>query len=84
MKEENKMVFAYEVKSLSGYSDDAVEIDVGVMIASSMSDAAKIIEDYYAGFLISANLTYLDRSSRNMVLLDRIKEHFHLTSTANS
>lgn len=77
-------MFAYEVKSLSDFSDDEIKVDVGVMSASSMSDAAKIIEDYYAGFLISANLTYLDCSSRNMVLLDRIKEHFHLTSTANS
>ena len=49
-----------------------------------MSDAAKIIEDYYAGFLISANLTYLDCSSRNMVLLDNIKDHFSLTDTADS
>ena len=78
------MMFAYEVKSLAGYSDDEVEIDVGVMSASSMADAAKIIENYYEDLLISANLTYLDCSSRNMVLLDRIKEHFHLTSTANS
>ena len=78
------MMFAYEVKSLSGYSDDEVEIDVGVMSASSMADAAKIIENYYEDLLISANLTYLDCSSRNMVLLERIKEHFHLTSTANS
>ena len=78
------MMFAYEVKSLSGYSDDEVEIDVGVMSASSMADAAKIIENYYEDLLISANLTYLDCSSRNMVLLDRVKEHFHLTSTANS
>ena len=78
------MMFAYEVKSLSGYSDDEVEIDVGVMSAPSMADAAKIIENYYEDLLISANLTYLDCSSRNMVLLDRIKEHFHLTSTANS
>lgn len=78
------MMFAYEVKSLSDFSDDEIKVDVGVMSAPSMSDAAKIIEDYYAGFLISANLTYLDCSSRNMVLLDRIKEHFHLTSTANS
>ena len=54
------------------------------MSATSMSDAAKIIEDYYAGFLISANLTYLDCSSRNMVLLDNIKNHFHLTEMANS
>ena len=78
------MMFAYEIKSLSGYSDDEVEIDVGVMSATSMSDAAKIIEDYYAGFLISANLTYLDCSSRNMVLLDRIKDHFSLTDTTDS
>mgnify|MGYP003459868004 CR=1 FL=1 len=78
------MMFAYEVKSLLDFSDDEIKVDVGVMSALSMSDAAKVIEDYYAGFLISANLTYLDCSSRNMVLLDRIKEHFHLTSTANS
>ena len=78
------MMFAYEVKSLSGYSDDVVEIDVGVMSASSMADAAKIIENYYEVLLISANLTYLDYSSRNMVSLDRVKEHFHLTDTANS
>ena len=77
------MMFAYEVKSLSGYSDDEVEIDVGVMSASSMADAAKIIENYYEDLLISANLTYLDCSSRNMVLLDRIKDHFNLTNTAN-
>lgn len=78
------MMFAYEVKSLSDFSDDEIKVDVGVMSASSMSDAAKIIEDYYAGFPISANLTYLDRSSRNMVLLDNIKNHFHLTEEANS
>ena len=78
------MMFAYEVKSLSGYSDDEVEIDVGVMSASSMADAAKIIENYYEDLLISANLTYLNRSSRNMVLLDRVKNHFHLTEVANS
>ena len=78
------MMFAYEVKSLSGYSDDEVEIDVGVMSASSMADAAKIIENYYEDLLISANLTYLDCSSRNMVLLERVKEHFYLTNTANS
>lgn len=78
------MMFAYEVKSLSGYSDDEVEIDVGVMSASSMADAAKIIENYYEDLLISANLTYLNRSSRNIVLLDRVKEHFHLTEVANS
>ena len=78
------MMFAYEVKSLSGYSDDEVEIDVGVMSASSMADAAKIIENYYEDLLISANLTYLDCSSRNMVLLDNIKNHFHLTEVVNS
>ena len=78
------MMFAYEVKSLSGYSDDEVEIDVGVMSASSMADAAKIIENYYEDLLISANLTYLDCSSRNMVLLNRVKNHFHLTEVANS
>lgn len=78
------MMFAYEIKSLSGYSDDEVEIDVGVMSASSMADAAKIIENYYEDLLISANFTYLDCSSRNMVLLDRVKNHFHLTEVANS
>lgn len=78
------MMFAYEIKSLSGYSDDEVEIDVGVISASSMADAAKIIENYYEDLLISANLTYLNRSSHNMVLLDRVKEHFHLTDVANS
>lgn len=77
-------MFAYEIKSLSGYSDNEVEIDIGVMSASSMADAAKIIENYYEDLLISANLTYLDCSSRNMVLLDRIKDHFNLTNTANS
>ena len=78
------MMFAYEVKSLSGYSDDKVETDVGVMSASSMADAAKIIENYYEDLLISANLTYLDCSSRNMVLLDHVKNHFNLTDMANS
>ena len=78
------MMFAYEVKSLSDFSEDEIKIDTGVMSAPSMSDAAKIIEDYYAGFLISANLTYLDCSSRNMVLLDNIKNHFHLTEVVNS
>ena len=78
------MMFAYEVKSLLGYSDNEVEIDVGVMSASSMADAAKIIENYYEDLLISANLMYLDRSSRNMVLLDRVKDHFNLTDMANS
>lgn len=78
------MMFAYEIKSLSGYSDNEVEIDVGVMSASSMADAAKIIENYYEDLLISANLTYLNRSSHNMVLLGRIKDHFNITNTANS
>ena len=78
------MMFAYEVKSLSGYSDNEVETDVGVMSASSMADAAKIIENYYEDLLISANLTYLDCSSRNMVLLNRVKNHFHLTEMVNS
>ena len=77
------MMFAYEIKSLSGYSDDEVEIDVGVMSASSMAEAAKVIENYYEDLLISANFTYLDCSSRNMVLLDRVKDHFRLTNTAN-
>lgn len=78
------MMFVYEVKSLADMSDDEIEIDVGVMSASSMSDAAKVIEDYYDDLLISVNLTCLDRSSRNMVSLDRVKEHFHLTNTADS
>lgn len=78
------MMFAYEIKSLSGYSDNEVEIDVGVISASSMADAAKIIENYYEDLLISANLTYLNRSSHNMVLLGRIKDHFNITDTANS
>ena len=78
------MMFAYEIKSLSGYSDDEVEIDVGVISASSMADAAKIIENYYEDLLISANFTYLNRSSHNMVLLGRIKDHFNITDTANS
>ena len=78
------MMFAYEVKSLSDFSDDEVKVDVGVMSATSMSDAAKIIEDYYDDLLISVNLTYLDCSSRNMVLLDNIKNHFHLTEVTNS
>ena len=78
------MMFAYEIKSLSGYSDDEVEIDIGVMSASSMADEAKIIENYYEDLLISANLTYLNRSSHNMVLLGRIKDHFNITDTANS
>ena len=78
------MMFAYEVKSLSNFSNDEVKVDVGVMSATSMSDAAKIIEDYYDDLLISVNLTYLDCSSRNMVLLDNIKNHFHLTEVTNS
>ena len=78
------MMFAYEVKSLADMLDDEIEIDVGVMSASSMADAAKIIENYYEDLLISANLTYLNRSSHNMVLLGRIKDHFNITDTANS
>ena len=78
------MMFAYEIKTLSDFSDDKVEINVGVMSASSMSDAAKVIEDYYDDLLISANLTYLDCSSRNMVLLERVKDHFRLTNTVDS
>lgn len=78
------MMFAYEVKSLADMSDDEIEIDAGVMSASSMSDAAKVIEDYYDDLLISANLTCLDCSSRNMVLLDNVKNHFHLTEVVNS
>ena len=78
------MKFAYEIKYLSDFSDDKVEINVGVMNASSMYSAAKVIEDYYDDLLISAKLIYLDCSSRNMSLLKRIKEHFNLTDTANS
>ena len=78
------MKFAYEVRYLSDFSDDKVEINVGVMSASSIYNAAKVIEDYYDDLLISANLTPLDCSSRNMDLLNRVKEHFHLTSAANS
>ena len=78
------MMFAYEIKYLSDFSDNKVEINVGVMSASSMYNAAKVIEDYYDDLLISANLTYLDCSSRNMGLLKRIKEHFNPTDTANS
>lgn len=77
------MMFVYEVKSLADMSDE-IEINVGIMSASSMAIATKIIEDYYNGLLISANLTYLDYSSRNMVSLDRVKEYFHLTNTADS
>ena len=77
------MMFAYEVKSLAAISDE-IEIDVGIMSASSMAGAAKIIENYYEDLLISANLTYLDCSSRNMVLLNRVKNHFHLTEMVNS
>lgn len=35
------MMFAYEIKSLAD-SSDKVEIDVGVMSAPSMTDAAKL------------------------------------------
>lgn len=78
------MMFAYEIKTLSDFSDDKVEINVGVMSASSMSDTAKVIEDYYDDLFISANLTSLDCSSRNMSLLKRIKKHVNLTNTADS
>ena len=78
------MKFVYEVRYLSDFSDDKVEINVGVMSASSIYNAAKVIEDYYDDLLISANLTPLDCSSRNISLLKRVKEHFHLTSTADS
>ena len=40
------MMFAYEIKYLSDFSDDEIKIDTGVMSALSMSDAIKIIEDY--------------------------------------
>lgn len=78
------MMFAYEVKCISDFSNDGTKVDVGVISAPSMSDAAKIIEGYYSDLLISANFIYLDCSSRNMVPLNRVKEHFHLTNTANS
>ena len=78
------MKFAYEVRYLSDFSDDKIEINVGVMSASSIYNAAKVIEDYYDDLLISANLTPLDCSSRNMDLLNRLKEHFRLTNTTNS
>ena len=78
------MKFAYEIKYLSDFSDDKVEINVGVMSVSSIYNAAKVIEDYYDDLFISVNLTYLDYSSRNMSLLKRIKEHFNLTNTVDS
>lgn len=78
------MMFAYEVKCISDFSNDGTKVDVGVISAPSMSDAAKIIEGYYSDLLISANFIYLDCSSRNMIPLNRVKEHFHLTDTANS
>ena len=78
------MMFAYEVKCISDFSNDGTKVDVGVISAPSMSDAAKIIEGYYSDLLISANFIYLDCSSRNMVPLNRVKEHFHLTDTADS
>lgn len=78
------MMFAYEVKSLSDFSNDGTKVDVGVISAPSMTDAAKIIEGYYSDLLLSANFIYLDCSSRNMVSLNRVKEHFHLTDVANS
>ena len=78
------MMFAYEVKCISDFSNDGTKVDVGVISAPSMSDAAKIIEGYYSDLLISANFIYLHCSSRNMVPLKRVKEHFHLTDTADS
>ena len=78
------MKFAYEIKYLSDFSDDKVEINVGVMSVSSIYNAAKVIEDYYDDLFISVNLTSLDCSSRNMSLLKRIKEHFNLTNTVDS
>ena len=77
------MMFAYEVKCISDFSNDGTKVDVGVISAPSMSDAAKIIEGYYSDLLISANFIYLDCSSRNMVPLNRVKEHFHLTNMAD-
>lgn len=78
------MMFAYEVKYLLDICSEEVGIDVGVVSASFMSDAAKIIEDFYDDLVISVNLTNLDCSTRNMVPLNCIKEHFHLTDVANS
>lgn len=78
------MMFAYEVKCISDFSNDGTKVDVGVISAPSMTDAAKIIEGYYSDLLLSANFIYLDCSSRNMVPLNRVKEHFHLTDVANS
>ena len=78
------MMFAYEVKCISDFSNDGTKVDVGVISAPSMTDAAKIIEGYYSDLLISANFIYLDCSSRNMVPLNRVKEHFHLTDMADS
>lgn len=51
------MKFAYEIKYLSDFSDDKVEINVGVMSVSSIYNAAKVIEDYYDDLFISVNLT---------------------------
>ena len=78
------MMFAYEVKCISDFSNDGTKVDVGVISSPSMTDAAKIIEGYYSDLLLSANFIYLDCSSRNMVPLNRVKEHFHLTDMANS
>ena len=78
------MMFAYEVKYLLDICSEEIGIDAGVVNASFMSDAAKIIEDFYDDLLISVNLTSLDCSTRNMVSLDCVKEHFHLTDVANS
>ena len=44
------MMFAYEVKCISDFSNDGTKVDVGVISAPSMTDAAKIIEGYYSGF----------------------------------
>lgn len=51
------MKFAYEIKYLSDFSDDKVEINVEVMSVSSIYNAAKVIEDYYDDLFISVNLT---------------------------
>lgn len=78
------MMFAYEAKYLLDVYSEEIGIDAGVVSASFMSDAAKIIEDFYGDLLISMNLTNLVCSTHNMVSLDRIKDHFNLTDTTNS
>ena len=78
------MMFVYEVRYLSDICDEEVKIAAGVISASSVSDAAKFIEDYYDVLLISVNLTYLDYASRNTALLDCVKDHFNLSKMANS